>query len=122
MTNFPWVVRCSWTMPIGVVSSVTVKKGRGAFGKMPLVAALSLSSMRIALFLKLSQVNGLTKEEIVTWTTKYVRFGSLVVSDGLTCYPESPRLAAIMNRSSPTIQTSMMTAKCSNGSTPFSAM
>ena len=62
------------------------KRGRGASGKMPLVAALSLSSKGHPLFLKLSHVNGFTKEEISAWSTKYIQPGSLVVSDGLACF------------------------------------
>ena len=46
------------------------KRGRGASGKIPLLAALSLSSKEHPLFLKLSHVNGFTKEEIAAWGTK----------------------------------------------------
>ena len=63
------------------------KRGRGASGKMPLVAALSLSPEGHPLFLKLSQVEGFTKKEISAWSTKYIRPGSHVVSDGLNCFP-----------------------------------
>ena len=63
------------------------KRGRGATGKTPLVAALSLSPEGHPLFLKMSQVDGFTRDEITAWSTKYIRPGSLVVSDGLNCFP-----------------------------------
>jgi transposase-like protein len=62
------------------------KRGRGASGKTPLVAALSLSPEGYPVFLKLNQVNGFTKEEICAWSAKSIRPGSLVVSDGLCCF------------------------------------
>jgi hypothetical protein len=62
------------------------KRGRGASGRTPLVAALSLSPEGHPVFLKLNQVNGFTKEEICAWRAKSIRPGSLVVSDGLSCF------------------------------------
>ena len=63
------------------------KRGRGASGKMPFVAALTLSDEGHPLFLKLSHLSGFTLEEISFWATKHIRPGSLVISDGLPCFP-----------------------------------
>jgi hypothetical protein len=62
------------------------KRGRGASGKMPLVAALSLSPEGHPLYFKLSHLQGFTREEIRAWSTKYIGPGSHVVSDGLNCF------------------------------------
>ena len=62
------------------------KRGRGASGKMPFVAALSLSDKGHPLFLKLSHLSGFTLEAISSWATKYILPGSSVISDGLNCF------------------------------------
>jgi len=58
---------------------------------MPLVAALSLSPEGHPLYLKLSQVNSFTKDEISAWSTKYIRSEIHVVSDGLNCFSGVPQ-------------------------------
>jgi transposase-like protein len=63
------------------------KRGRGATGKMPLVAALSLSAEGHPLYLKLSHLSGFTKDEISDWSAKHLRPESYVISDGLNCFP-----------------------------------
>lgn len=63
------------------------KRGRGASGKMPFVAALSITPEGHPLSLKLSSVDGFTKPTITSWAAKHLRPGSLVVSDGLGCFP-----------------------------------
>ena len=63
------------------------KRGRGATGKMPLVAALSLSPEGHPLYLKLSHLSGFTEDEISAWSAKHLRPESHVVSDGLNCFP-----------------------------------
>jgi len=55
------------------------KRGRGTTGKMPLLAALSLSPEGHPLFLKLSHLSGFTKEEISAWSTKHLRPESHVI-------------------------------------------
>lgn len=62
------------------------KRGRGASGKMPLIAALSLSPEGHPLYLKLSHLHGFTREDIRAWSTRYICPGSHVVSDGLNCF------------------------------------
>ena len=63
------------------------KRGRGASGKMPFVAALSINSEGHPISLRLSHVSGFTQKEITLWATKHLCPGSLVVSDGLNCFP-----------------------------------
>ena len=63
------------------------KRGRGASGKMPFVAALSITSEGHPLYLRMSHISGFTKQEVADWAMKHVKSGSLVVSDGLSCFP-----------------------------------
>ena len=60
---------------------------RGASGKNPLVAALSLTCKGRPLYLKVSHLGGFTREEITAWTARVNESGSHVVSDGLNCFP-----------------------------------
>ncbi len=62
------------------------KRGRGAPGKTPFVAAVQTSSLGHPNRLKLSRVSGFRKEEIRRWSTKHLKKGSVVVSDGLSCF------------------------------------
>lgn len=63
------------------------KRGRGASGKMPFVAALKVSEEGHPLYMKLSHLSGFTQQEIAAWTSKHVTPGSLVATDGLNCFP-----------------------------------
>jgi len=63
------------------------KRGRGATGKMPFVAALSLTEEGFPLFIKFNQVQQFTLKEISAWSVKYIRPGSSVLTDGLGCFP-----------------------------------
>lgn len=63
------------------------KRGRGATGKMPFIAALEVSPEGHPLYMKLSHLRGFTKQEIMAWTSKHVAPGSLVATDGLNCFP-----------------------------------
>lgn len=63
------------------------KRGRGATGKMPFVAALSITSEGHPTALRLSHVTGFSQEEIAAWSRKHIAPDSLVVSDGLNCFP-----------------------------------
>jgi transposase-like protein len=62
-------------------------RGRGASGKMPFVAALSITANGHSISLRLSHVSGFTQQEITSWASKHLNSGSLVVSDGLNCFP-----------------------------------
>ncbi|MGE4403394.1 MAG: IS1595 family transposase [Desulfobulbus sp.] len=63
------------------------KRGRGATGKMPFVAALSLTEEGFPLFIKFNQVQQFTLKEISAWSVKYIRLGSSVLTDGLGGFP-----------------------------------
>lgn len=63
------------------------KRGRGASGKMPFVAALAVTPNGHPLYLKLSHLNGFSKNEIGSWASKHLTSGSVVASDGLNCFP-----------------------------------
>lgn len=62
------------------------RRGRGATGKMPFIAALEVSPEGHPLYIKLSHLNGFTKQEIMDWTSKHLSSGSLVATDGLHCF------------------------------------
>lgn len=63
------------------------KRGRGATGKMPFVAALEISPQGHPLYLKLSHLADFSKKTISTWAAKHLSPGTLVASDGLSCFP-----------------------------------
>ena len=63
------------------------RRGRGATGKTPFVAALSLSEKGHPLFIKFNQVQQFTLKEISAWSVKYIRPGSSILTDGLNCFP-----------------------------------
>lgn len=63
------------------------KRGRGASGKTPFVAAIQLSKQKHPLFIKFNKVAGFTKKEIAAWSSKHLVRDSYVVSDGLNCFP-----------------------------------
>ena len=62
-------------------------RGRGASGKMPFVAALSLTDEGLPKRLRLSHVQGFTLSEISSWSSRHLSPNSFVVSDGLNCFP-----------------------------------
>ena len=62
------------------------KVGRGAVGKRPFVAAVSLNDEGHPLHMRFSAVNGFKKNELTKWAKKHLRPSSLVVSDGLACF------------------------------------
>jgi transposase-like protein len=62
------------------------KAGRGSENKVPFVAALELNDEGRPIYIKLDRVNGFTGAAIEDWTRKRVAPGSVVFSDGLTCF------------------------------------
>jgi len=62
------------------------KRGRGAPGKVPFIAAVSTNAAGHPISMKFSVVGGFTKAEITSWTMKHVAPESVVVSDGLQCF------------------------------------
>lgn len=62
------------------------KVGRGAEGKTPFIAAVSTNDAGYPLYCKLTAVTGFTSEEVTAWRDKFIRHGSVIVSDGLACF------------------------------------
>lgn len=62
------------------------KRGRGAPGKYPVIAALSRSVKGYPVYLRLSRVKAFSCETVKTWAEQHLEPPSLVVSDGLGCF------------------------------------
>ena len=62
-------------------------RGRGATGKTPFVASISLTEEGHPVKMRLSKVIGFTKDELKEWAKKHLSPNTLVVSDGLNCFP-----------------------------------
>jgi hypothetical protein len=63
------------------------KRGRGATGKVPFLASISITEEGYPVKMRLSRVAGFFKDEITAWGAKHLSRDSLVVSDGLNCFP-----------------------------------
>jgi transposase-like protein len=63
------------------------KRGRGAAGKTPVVAAVETTPERKPRRLRLSVVKGFRKREVEKVAKRDLAPGSAVVSDGLSCWP-----------------------------------
>jgi transposase-like protein len=59
------------------------RRGRGATGKIPFVAAVSTNENGHPLHMRFSQVTSFTKKAIIDWADKHLCNGSEVVTDGL---------------------------------------
>ena len=62
------------------------KRGRGASGKIPIIAAVQTNQRGNPIFIKLNQVAAFSKSEISNWASNNLASGSIVVSDGLNCF------------------------------------
>ena len=62
------------------------KRGRGAAGKTPFVAAIQTTHDRQPVKIKLSVVDGFTKKALAHWSQQHLEPGSTVISDGLACF------------------------------------
>lgn len=63
------------------------KRGRGASGKTPFIAAITTNEEGHPLSMRLSQIDSFSKQEVTIWAEKHVEAGSIVTSDGLNCFP-----------------------------------
>jgi transposase-like protein len=63
------------------------KRGRGAAGKTPIVAAVETTAERRPKRLRLTVVKGFRKREVEKLAKAAIEPGSTVVSDGLSCWP-----------------------------------
>lgn len=62
------------------------KRGRGAAGKTPFVAAVETTADRNPVRIKLSVVKGFRSSEIKSWSERHLSAQSTVISDGLACF------------------------------------
>jgi transposase-like protein len=67
------------------------KRGRGAAGKTPIIAAVETTAERKPKRLRLSVVKGFRKKEVEKLAKRDLAPGSNVVSDGLSCWPAVER-------------------------------
>ncbi|MBA3029323.1 MAG: IS1595 family transposase [Desulfobacteraceae bacterium] len=63
------------------------KRGRGASGKTPFIAAVTTTEEGHPLAMKFNVISGFTKQEIADWAKKHIISGSVITSDGLGCFP-----------------------------------
>jgi len=61
-------------------------RGRGAKGKRPFVAAVSINEEGHPMRMRLSAVNGFKKKELTSWAKAHLTPKSIVISDGLACF------------------------------------
>jgi len=62
------------------------RRGRGATGKIPFVAAVSIGKKGRPLAIRFSQVSGFSKKAIKDWAQKHLAPKRNVVTDGLECF------------------------------------
>ncbi|GKR04411.1 MULTISPECIES: IS1595 family transposase [Aeromonas] len=62
------------------------KRGRGAAGKTPFVAAVALNEVGHPIAMRMTVVSGFKTKEIGAWAKRHLGPGSLVISDGLKCF------------------------------------
>jgi transposase-like protein len=62
------------------------KRGRGAPGKTPFVVAVQTNEEGHPIAMRFTQLPGFRKEAIAQWAQRHLAAGSLVVSDGLSCF------------------------------------
>ncbi len=62
------------------------KRGRGAPGKIPFIAAVEKNKQGHPVYVKLARLDGFRKEEIEKWSVQNLSPGSKVVTDGLNCF------------------------------------
>ena len=74
------------------------KRGRGAAGKMPFVAAVETTNERSPVRVKLSVVKGFRSSEITSWSRQHLSQGRTVISDGLPCFNAVTEAGCTHNR------------------------
>lgn len=63
------------------------KRGRGASGKTPFIAAVATTEEGHPVAMKFNEVARFTKQEVSNWAQKHIETGSVITSDGLGCFP-----------------------------------
>ena len=62
------------------------KRGRGAPGKVPVIAALSRNEKGYPVHLRLSRVKSFSCDAVMTWVDQHLGPESIVISDSLGCF------------------------------------
>lgn len=62
------------------------KRGRGASGKTPFIAAVSTTEEGHPLQMRFNQLNAFSKKEVSQWAAKHLASGSIIVTDGFRCF------------------------------------
>jgi transposase-like protein len=62
------------------------KRGRGAAGKTPFVAAVATNQQGHPIAMRFTKVKGFSSEEIAQWSEKHLASDAYVISDGLHCF------------------------------------
>lgn len=62
------------------------KRGRGAPGKTPFVAAVQTNEDGHPIAMRFTRLKGFRKEEIARWAQRHLQAACIVVSDGLNCF------------------------------------
>lgn len=62
------------------------KRGRGASGKISLLAAVSTNIKGHPIYMRLSRIKSFSTSEIKRWSLKHIHPQSIVISDGLNCF------------------------------------
>jgi hypothetical protein len=63
------------------------KRGRGAPGKTPFVAAVQTNEEGHPIAMRFTRVKGFRREELAQWAQRHLAAATLVVTDGLSCFP-----------------------------------
>jgi len=62
------------------------KRGRGASGKTPFLAAVSTNIAGHPIYMRLSRVASFSTSEVKNWSLKHLHHQSIVISDGMHCF------------------------------------
>jgi transposase-like protein len=62
------------------------KRGRGASGKTPFLAAVSTNCKGHPIYMRLSRIQSFTSAEVRRWSVKHLQSSTIVVSDGFRCF------------------------------------
>lgn len=71
------------------------KRGRGARGKTPFVAAVEKSDDNQPVRIKLTKLKGFRRKELERWSKHHLASGSAVVSDGLACFTQVTKAGCV---------------------------
>lgn len=71
------------------------KRGRGAPGKTPFIAAISKNEKGHPIHIRFSRIGSFTANEIGNWAVKHLQGKSIVITDGLASFLEFERLGHI---------------------------